>query len=73
MCSAHISLYLRIARHDNLDTLADEVYACCAAVPLTVEDFFLMQLHAERAQYGWEAVGVVQTALEEGRCRLAGA
>ena len=48
--------------------LADEQ---TAAGPLTVEDFFLMQLHAERAQYGWEAVGVVQTALEDGRCRLA--
>ena len=31
-----------------------------------------MQLHAERAQYGSEAVGVVQTALDEGRCSLAG-
>ena len=31
-----------------------------------------MQLHAERAQFGWEAVHVVQAALEEGRCALAG-
>ena len=31
-----------------------------------------MQLHAERAQFAAEAVKVVETALEEGRCRLAG-
>ena len=45
---------------------------CCAAGPLTTEDFFLMQLHAERAQFATEAVKVVERALEEGRCRLAG-
>ena len=32
-----------------------------------------MQLHAERAQFAAEAVKVVERALEEGRCRLAGA
>lgn len=31
-----------------------------------------MQLHAERAQFAAEAVKVVEAALEEGRCRLAG-
>jgi len=46
--------------------------ACCAAGPLTTEDFFLMQLHAERAQFATDAVKVVERALEEGRCRLAG-
>ncbi len=45
---------------------------CCAAGPLTTEDFFLMQLHGERAQFATEAVKVVERALEEGRCRLAG-
>ena len=71
---SHSLLHMFVLRLIGGATLMDRADAgfCCAAGSLTTEDFFLMQLHAERAQFAAEAVKVVERALEEGRCQLAG-